>query len=304
MTNQEGTTTAAATLRPGSIITITQVRSAFRLFFKTRYSKAGAILIAGVILLVLIGTVVVPYNPSLPSGPLNSPPSLAHPFGTDFQGHDLLSQIVWGAFPSLFVTLIAAIGASILAIVVGISAGYYDKLNALLGGTTDVVLSIPSIPLLLILLSIYWPPTNLTYILVLVAILWASGARAIRAQVMALKKLPYVDAAKLSGVRDSAIVFKTMARQAVPLGVAYFIVNISLGLIIVTALEFLGVGNPEAVSWGSILYWSQSMGLVSGDWWWPLAPGLMISIFSTGAALLGFSAERSLNPRMHLGEKI
>jgi peptide/nickel transport system permease protein len=302
MTTEE--TFVQTELSPRPFISTEQIRSTFRLFFRTRYSKAGAILVLGVILLVLVGSVVVPYGPMTPSAARDSPPSLVHPFGTDFQGHDLLSQIVWGAFPSLFVTLVAAIGASLLAIVVGITAGYYDKLNSLLGGTTDVVLSIPSIPLLLILLSIWWPPTNLTYVAVLVAVLWAPGARAIRAQIMALKKLPYVDAAKLSGMRDSAIVFKTMARQAVPLGMAYFIVNISLGLVIVTALEFLGVGNPEAVSWGSILYWSQSMGLVSGDWWWPLAPGLMISIFSTGAALLGFSAERTLNPRMHLGEKI
>jgi peptide/nickel transport system permease protein len=286
------------------LISTAQIRSGLGLFFKTRYSKVGAILIAGVVLLVLIGTVAVPYNPNVTSGARNSPPSLAHPFGTDFQGHDLLSQIVWGAFPSLFVTLIAAIDATILAIVIGINAGYYDKLNSLLGGTTDIILSIPSIPLLLILLSIYWPPTNVTYVLVLSLVLWAPGARAIRAQVMALKKLPYVDAAKLSGMRDSAIVYKTMARQAVPLGIAYFIVNISLGLVLVTALEFLGIGNPDAISWGNILYWSQSLGLVTGDWWWPLAPGLMISIFSTGAALLGFSAERTLNPRMHLGEKI
>jgi peptide/nickel transport system permease protein len=302
MTTEESLAQSELTTRP--LISTDQIRATFRLFFRTRYSKAGAILVLGVILLVLIGTVVVPYGPMNTSGARNSPPSLAHPFGTDFQGHDLLSQIVWGAFPSLFVTLVAAIGASLLAIVVGITAGYYDKLNSLLGGTTDVVLSIPSIPLLLILLSIWWPPTNFIYIVVLIAVLWAPGARAIRAQIMSLKKLPYVDAAKLSGMRDSAIVFKTMARQAVPLGMAYFVVNISLGLVIVTALEFLGVGNPEAVSWGSILYWSQSMGLVTGDWWWPLAPGLMISIFSTGAALLGFSAERTLNPRMHLGEKI
>ena len=79
---------------------------------------------------------------------------------------------------------------------------------------------------------------------------------------------------------------------------AYFVLLVSVSIVLATALEFIGVGNPQIVSWGSILFFAQQYGFFSGDWWWVLAPGLAITVVATGFALVGFSFEEILNPRL------
>lgn len=273
------------------------VRSLVSKLFQPRSAKLGGSIIVAIFALVLIGSVLIPYSPYRIVGALNSPPSYAHPFGTDYLGHDILSQVVWGAYPSLFVALYAAAGATLLGFFAGILAGYFGKLEAAIGGATDVVMAFPALPLLILLGTIFLGHTDLTGIF-LILILWAPVARSVRAQVSSVKSLTYVDAARTSGLNDRQIVMKIILFEVGSIGIAYFIINLALGIVIVTALEFLGVGNPLVVSWGSILYWAQQYAFNLGDWWWILAPGFIITLTATAFALIGFSVEEILNPRI------
>lgn len=268
-------------------------------FLRTRSAKIGAILIAILLAFILIAPLFLPYGPYQIAGQDNSPPSFAHPFGTDYVGHDLLSQVVFGAYPSLLVGLIAAAGAVILGFIVGLFAGYYTKLEPVLSASTDVIMSFPSLVLLIVIGSLF-NPTNLLITGSIILVLWAPCARAIRAQVASLKKLPYVNAARTSGMSDRQILWRVVAPGVSSIAMAYFVLIVSISIVLVTALEFVGVGNPDQISWGSILYFAQQYGFYLGDWWWVVAPGAAITIVSAGFALIGFSFEELMNPRLRV----
>jgi peptide/nickel transport system permease protein len=280
--------------RPGAGVVFRWFRTRF---FRTRSAKIGWILIISILALVLIGPFFETYAPTAIAGPPDNPPSLAHPFGTDYLGHDLLSQVIYGAYPSLLVGLIAALGATLFGFVVGVLGGYYGKLEWLLSASTDAILSIPALPLL-ILIGIIFVVTDQLIIVGLMLVLWAPAARAIRSQVASLKKLPYVDAARTSGYSDQRIIWRVIVPKVGSIGLAYFVLSVSVSIVLATALEFIGVGNPQIVSWGSILFFAQQYGFFAGDWWWVLAPGLAITIVAVGFALIGFSFEELLNPRL------
>ena len=88
--------------------------------------------------------------------------------------------------------------------------------------------------------------------------------------------------------------------EVAPIAIAYFVLTVATGIVLVSALQFLGVGNPDLISWGSMLYWAQQFAFYYGDWWWILAPGLSISLVATGFALIGFSLEEVANPRLRV----
>ncbi|MDA4113957.1 MAG: ABC transporter permease [Thaumarchaeota archaeon] len=260
-------------------------------------AKIGFGMILAMLSLVLIGPFFVPYSPYAISGVANQAPSPAHPFGTDYLGHDLLSQVIYGAYPSLLVGLAAALGATAFGFIVGLLGGYYRRLEWLLSASTDSILSIPALPLL-ILIGIIYPVSDTLIVEGLILVLWAPAARAVRAQVASVKKLQYVEAARTSGMSDWQIVWRVIVPKVGAIGLAYFVLLVSVSIVLATALEFIGIGNPEIVSWGSILYFAQQYGFYLGDWWWVLAPGLSITIVATGFALAGFSFEEILNPRL------
>ncbi len=256
-------------------------------------------MIVGIIVFIVAGSLLTPYSPYAISVSINKPPSYAHPFGTDYLGHDLFSQIVWGAYPSLFVAMGGALGSVVLGFFVGVFGGYYRKLDGVLGGASDVVMAFPVLPLLIMLGSLF-PATNLFIMSLLIAVLWPPVARSVRAQVASAKKLPFVDAARTGGLRDIEIVLRIIVPEVGSIAMAYFIVNVSLTIILTTALQFLGVGNPNAVSWGSTLYWAQQFGFYAGAWWWILVPGAIITLTATGFAFIGFALEEKFNPRLKI----
>jgi peptide/nickel transport system permease protein len=271
------------------------LRQALHLLWRSNVSKVGVIIIMVVIGFILLATPFV-HSPNAITV-RNSPPSLSHPFGTDFHGRDLLSQVVWGAYPSLFVALLSAFATTILGFLIGAFAGYFSKPNAILGGATDVFMALPALPAMVLIGSAFIP-SNFLIAFLLTAFLWPPLARGIRAQVMSVKRLAYVDSARIAGLSEIRVLWKIILPEVAPIGMAYFIINISLGVVIATALEFVGIGSPLNVNWGSILYWAEGYAFALGDWWWVLAPGIIITLVAVSFALIGFSLEEAVNPRL------
>jgi peptide/nickel transport system permease protein len=214
-------------------------------------------------------------------------------------GRDLYAEIVAGAYPSLFVSIVAALGSAIIGLFAGVAAGYFSRLHALIGGASDLIMIFPLLPLLIIFGSLF-PPSNLFVATLLTLVLWPLVARAIRAQVLSVRKLPYVDAARTSGLKDRHIVLTIIIPEVVSIAIAYFIINVSFALVLTTALEFLGVGNPDVITWGSILYWAQQFGFLAGAWWWVMIPGAFITITAISLAMIGFALEEIFNPRLRV----
>jgi peptide/nickel transport system permease protein len=142
--------------------------------------------------------------------------------------------------------------------------------------------------------------TDTLIIVILIVVLWPAIGRAIRSQVLSVKERPYVESGKLSGMSDFEIIRRVIIPEVAPIAIAYFVLTVAAAIVLVTALEFLGVGNPNIVSWGSMLYWAQNFAFYRGDWWWILAPGISVTLVATGFALIGFSVEEVMNPRLRV----
>jgi ABC-type dipeptide/oligopeptide/nickel transport system permease subunit len=272
-------------------------RGVMGLLFKKKASKAGTIIVLAFVVLMVVGPFLTPYSPYQTSSNKNAAPTVAHPFGTDYSGHDVLSQVIYGSYLSMLVAVVAATGSVSIGLVVGVFSGYFRRLEALLTGTGDVILTFPPLPLMILLGELY-PATSTLITAILIFVLWPVVARAIRSQVLSLKERPYVEGAKMSGMSSLQIIRRIMVPEVASLAIAYFVLTISAAVVLVTALQFLGVGNPDEVSWGSMLFWAQQFAFYSGDWWWILAPGLSITLIALAFALLGFSVEEVMNPRL------
>ena len=263
----------------------------------SKAAVAGMIMLAAILIFVLVGPYVWPYKPFEQAGAYNSPPSLAHPFGTDYQGADIMSQVIYGAYPTLIVGIVSAVGATLIGFLAGLYGGYYEKAKAPISLATDIILSFPSIALLIVIGSLFLP-SNPVIIAGLIIILWATCSRAILPQVSSLKKLPYIDAARTSGMRNRKILWRIIAPAVYPVAIAYFILIVSVGIIIATSIGYLGMGNFSVISWGTIFYYAQQNAFFLGDWWWVLAPGVMLALTASSFALIGFSLEEIMNPRL------
>ncbi len=268
-------------------------------FLARKPTLFGLGIIVAMLVFVFLGPYFIHYQPLSRTGPPNSPPSVAHIFGTDYGGHDIASQVIYGAYPTLIVGLVAASVATLLGYFAGLFGGYYSRLQAPIYGITDVILCIPGL-VLLVLIGSMFVSSDIFVTIALILILWPSVARAVRAQIASVKKMAYIEATKTSGFSDSDVLWRIVAPEVGSIAFAYFVFNVSIAIVIVTALEFLGVGNVGEVSWGSTLYFAQTYGFFTGDWWWVLAPGMMIALTSTAFALIGFSVEEIMNPRLRI----
>ena len=272
--------------------------SAWRTLLRRKSARAGFTIVGAILAVMIVGPFVVPYGPYQVNYSLvNSPPSWSHLLGTDYQGADVLSQVVWGAQLSLLVGVGGAVLAVVIGTVIGIFAGYFNRLEGLLTGFTDVIMIFPAVPLI-VLLGTRRPVDDPYLITILGVVLWPPVARSIRSQVLSVKHHPYVEVAKMSGMGDLEIVFRVIFPAVAAIIFAYFVLTVAACVVLVTGLEFLGVGNPDVVSWGSMIYWAQQFGFYAGSWWWIVAPGAIITLFTIGLALIGYSVEEVMNPRL------
>lgn len=270
----------------------------YELFLRRASAKVGTGIVLAITALVVLGPFFMRFGPYQQTLAIDSPPSLVHPFGTDYLGRDILSQVVYGGAPSLLIGFLSSVGGAIIGLVAGLFAGYYPRLEGILTGTSDVILTFSPLPLL-VLIGMLFPNIGiLVYSAIFTILLWPIVTRAIRSQVLSVKNRPFVDAARTSGMSDSSIIFKIILPEVGAIAFAYFVLSMAIAVVLIVSLEFLGVGNPDVVSWGSTLYWAQQFAFYRGAWWWVLAPGLCVTLVAVGFALIGFSFETAFNPNV------
>jgi peptide/nickel transport system permease protein len=243
---------------------------------------------AGWVLIVLIATaalapLVAPYAPdALDLVNRRGVPSLAHWFGTDDLGRDLLSRILFGARVSLAVGLLSALVAAVIGIGVGATGGYLGgRVDAALMRVTDAALSVPRLLLLMVASAVLSPSIPLLVLLVgLVG--WMETARVTRAAFLATREREFVLAAQAAGASAARIVIGHLLPVAAPAIAVAGTLAVGRGILLESALSFFGIGvQPPAASWGNMLYQAQST--MSTEPWLALFPGLFI--FLTVAAI-------------------
>ncbi|MEZ0064675.1 peptide/nickel transport system permease protein [Streptacidiphilus sp. MAP12-20] len=235
---------------------------------------------------------------------LLSPPSLqpsgAHWLGTTSLGQDIYAQLVYGTRQSLIIAVVAGAFATVLSVLIGVSAAYLGGVfDDLLSMLTNVMLVIPAFPLIIIL-SKYAGKGSLTVMLaVLVATGWSYGANQLRAQALSLRNRDFLESARVRGERRGYIIVFEVLPTMTSLIVANFLGAALYSVLSAAGLQFLGLGDPNSSSWGTMLYWSQNQqALLTGSPLWSLAPGLCVALLGAAFALINYAFDEIGNPAL------
>lgn len=251
-----------------------------------------------VVAIAVIGGVVGPWLTGSPSamGPkVFCPPGLDCLLGTDDLGRDMLARVAKGARVSLLVGLTAAAVSVVVGVIIGALAGFA-------GGRTDEFFMrvaeafqiVPQFFLAILVVALFGP--SLTKIVLVIALLsWPSTARIIRAEFLKLRSQDFVAAARLAGASRMTLVFREILPNALPPVIVNASLQIAAAILTEANLSFLGLGDPDMVSWGQLLFSAQPF--LNQAWWMALFPGLAILLATLGFNLLGDGLNDALDPR-------
>jgi peptide/nickel transport system permease protein len=228
------------------------------------------------------------------------PPSGEHWLGTTMLGQDIYAQLIYGTRESLVIAVVAGAFATILSVLIGVSAAYLggfadDGLTLM----TNVFLVLPTFPLIIILAT-YAGKGNLSVILiVLIATGWSYGANQMRAQALSLRNRDFLESARVRGERRLYIIVFELLPTMTSLIVANFLGAALYSVLTAAGLQFLGLGDPNSLSWGTMLHWSQSQqALQIGMPLWSIAPGLCVALLGASFALLNYAFDELSNPAL------
>jgi peptide/nickel transport system permease protein len=284
-------------------------KQAFKSYARTfRRSRQGMIgLVILVIFLLMALTAPLTFDQAqihvaTATGPILSPPTEGYPLGTDKFGRQVLGMLVWGSRMSLTVGIIATIGAMLLGSVVGICAGFFGgKTDTSLSAVTNWFLVLPWLALAIVLATVNpfkLPPAG-NIILVIAITSWASSARLIRSQTLSVKERPYVERSRALGSGNWHLVTRHILPNVMPVIFANAVLMVAIAILSEAALGFLGLGDFNNVSWGTMLNESYAAGsLTAGYWWWFIPPGLAIVFVCMGVTLCGYALDEILNPKL------
>jgi peptide/nickel transport system permease protein len=268
----------------------------------------GLCLSGAFVILAIIGPLVAPYNPNTSVSTTNGtpmPPSAAHWLGTTQVQQDVLSQLLAGGRSTILVSLIAGVAATVLAVIFGVTAGYFGGgADDLLSMLANIFLVLPALPLLIVVFGFLGRGANPNDIVIGVIISitgWAFGARQLRAQTLSMRSRDFIDSARIVGEKSWRIMTHEILPNLVPVVATTFLFTVIYSVGTYTALSFLSVISLSHWSWGTMLYWAQSGQAAQQariEWWWFLPPGLAVGLFGTGLALLNFGIDEYVNPRL------
>ena len=267
-----------------------------------KWLLAGGMALLGLVTVVAVfAPAIAPYGPFELSGSPLEAPSSDHLLGTNGVGQDVFSQIVDGSRSSLLTAVFAGLGTLLIGTLIGLVAGWVGgRVDAVLMRTTDLVLALPRLPLL-ILMGVYLGPSLRNTAIVISVAFWPPTARIIRSQVLSLRNRTHLVAA----VGFGAGTWYALRRHVVPeIGLilaASLVATAGRAVMLEAGLAFLGLGDPSRVSWGSILRDALNFNALffTDAWrWWLLPPIVALATFLLGLTLLGLTFEQRVNPRL------
>jgi peptide/nickel transport system permease protein len=263
-------------------------------------ARAGILIVAAFLLIAILAPLLAPFDPHDSSFTPSQTPTPDHWLGTTAAGEDVLSQLIFGSRISLLVGLIAGALAAFIALVVGLAWGYARGIGSDVANfVVNLFLVVPALPLMIVIAA-YLANGGLVMIVFVVVITgWAWGARVLRSQAVSIRGREFVTAARFSGESALRIAFHEVLPNMTSLVVANFFAAATAAVIAEAGLEFLGLGDPTSVSWGTMLFWAQnSSALLTGQWVLLVAPGLCIALLATAMTLIIFGVDGLSNPRL------
>jgi peptide/nickel transport system permease protein len=272
-----------------------------RLLLGNPKSRFGLIVLTAMVVIGVFAPLIATHDPTAYSlFDARKGPSMQHFFGTTDQGTDIFSQVVWGTRTSLFLGAAAALIATVLAATLGVLGAYSGGwIDDAVNFATNVFLVIPTIPLLVVVSAYLRSRGSTSMILILGLTLWAFEARILRAQALTLRNRDFILAAKVAGESTWRIIFLELMPNMISRIAAAFVLVFYVSILTEAGLEFLGLGNMTASSWGVTLYWAQvNSSVLQGEWWTFLFPGGALALTVAALVFILAGLDEVSNPRL------
>jgi oligopeptide/dipeptide ABC transporter ATP-binding protein len=302
-----GATDQLATPPAGPAPMVADVRGSrwgdlWRAIRRNKKAVAGMFILLVFTVIAIFPGQIAPYDGQAEIFLPGLPPSWHHLLGTTALGQDIFSQVIWGTRLSLVIALAVGGLATVLAVLVGVSAGYLGGASdGFLSLVTDVILVLPIFPLIIVIAAYEQNAGLLTLVVVLGVLGWSYGARQLRSQTLSLRRRDFLESARVRGERKSYVILFEILPTMTSLIVATFLGAAIYAVLTAAGLQFIGLGDPNSQSWGTMLYWAQNNeALFTGMAWWAIAPGLCIALLGAAFALLNYAFDEISSPALRV----
>lgn len=266
---------------------------------RNRLALIGIAMVTLVILACVGAPLLTDYDPkAIDYSAVLQAPNDAHRLGTDRLGRDLFSRILYGGQMSIFIGVVSTLAGAFIGVVMGGLAGYFGgKLDSVFVRFSEIMLTFPSMILILILVSMMGQGVwNLIIIFAVTG--WMTPFRIIRGEFLSLREETFVEVSRFFGISDISIAFKQILPNAIGPIIAATPMNVASGILSEAGLSYLGVGVPaQTPTWGNILNAAKSIDVIASYWWLWVAPGVMICVFVLGVNFLGDGLRDVLDPK-------
>ncbi len=271
-----------------------------RAFTRNPKAATGAVLLAAFVVLALFPGLFAHDSPTAELYQRNLGPSAQHLFGTTGLGQDIFAQAVYGTQQVLIIAFGAGLASTVIAAAIGVAAAYLGGFwDAILSLFTDVVLVIPLFPLLIVIAAYVHNSGTTVMIAVLTFTGWSYTARQLRSQALSLRNRDFLAAAKVRGERARYVIVVEILPTMISLLVAAFLTNALYDVLFASSLQFIGLGDPNSTSWGTMLYWAQNNeALQAGYYLQAIVPGACIALLGASFALLNYAFDEIGNPAL------
>ena len=270
---------------------------ALRMFARNRAALFGVALLGLVLLVAIAGPWVYPADPfEIRFAPMTPPFSADAWLGTDYLGRDVATTLIYGGRATLLVGAVAALLSVLIGITLGAFAVYYGgRVDAALMRITEFFQVLPALLFAMVVVTLFGP-TLLTETLAIGIVSWTGTARLTRAEFLKVRGLEYVRAERAIGARDARIIWKVILPNALPPLIVSATLAVGASILFEAGLSFLGLGDPNQMSWGLMIGSSRPYVLTS---WWAVAfPGAAIFVTVLAVSLIGDGLNDALNPKL------
>ncbi|HJQ49331.1 MAG TPA: dipeptide/oligopeptide/nickel ABC transporter permease/ATP-binding protein [Gaiellaceae bacterium] len=277
-------------------------RDVWRAISRNRKALVGVLLLLVFVVLAIFPGQIAPDDPTAQIYQPALHPSWHHLLGTTGRGEDVFSQLIWGTRLSLVIALAVGALATALSVLIGVSSAYLGGIaDGILSLITDVILVLPIFPLIIVIAAYRKNSGLFTLIVVLGALGWSYGARQLRSQTLSLRTRDFLESARVRGERKIYVILFEILPTMTSLIVATFLGAALYAVLTAAGLQFIGLGDPNSKSWGTMLYWAQNgEALFAGMPWWALAPGICIALLGASFALLNYAFDEISSPALRV----
>jgi len=257
----------------------------------------GLTIVVASIIVALFPFAFAGYDPTaMDYSAINKPPSLAHPFGTDTLGRDVLSRVIWAYRVNIPMAFLATVFALVIGVVVGALVGFHRGIaDAIFGRVVDAVITFPFLVLVIAVVAVLGPGLVNMYIAITL-VGWVYYARLTRAEVIGQMGNDYASAGRVMGYSNGRIIFRHLLPNAISPVIVYWMTDMALAILLGSSLGYLGLGaQPPQSEWGVLI--AEGRNFVTTAWWLSLMPGIAIVLTGLGFSLIGDGLADILRPK-------